>query len=186
MILRERKLKGVVEISLEPHVDFRGFLVRTYDCDILKNWGIEQEWVQESLSHTSKASTVRGLHIQLAPYKEAKLISVVRGKMRWVVVDLRKDSHTFGHWDSVILSADRFNSLFVENGFAHGCISLSDGCDLVIKADQKFVENSGTGIVWNDSALGIDWGIGDIHPIMSERDKNHPTFESFLKNYGSL
>ena len=186
MRLQERKLKGLYEITLTPHLDSRGFWMRTFDRDILKSAGIERDWVQDSQTHTAKAHTLRGLHVQLPPYQEGKLISLIRGKMKWVVVDLRRGTDTFGRWDSVILSDDLHNSLYVERGFAHGCISLSDNCDLVIKADQRFTESHGAGIAWNDPELGIDWGIGDAAPIMSERDKSYPSFEGFRKSHGGL
>jgi dTDP-4-dehydrorhamnose 3,5-epimerase len=186
MRLQERKLSGVYEITSTAHEDFRGFMVRKVDLDTLKDWGLERHWVQESLSHTKKVHTVRGLHVQLPPYEEAKMISIVRGTSKWVVVDLRLDSDTFGQWDSVILSQELHNSLYVEQGFAHGCVSLSDGVDLLIHSDQRFTESHGTGIAWDDPDLGVDWGIGDAAVTISDRDGDYPSFNSFLENYRGL
>ena len=183
MKIKERRLRGVFEIVSSPHVDFRGFLARTYEQEMLKALGVDWECVEESLSHTNLVRTVRGLHVQLPPFSEGKLISIIRGKMRWVVVDLRRGSETFGQWDSVLLCDTQYNALYVERGFAHGCLSLSDDCDLILKADQKFASDHGAGIIWNDATLGIDWELGNASPLISERDSNYPSFESFLKTY---
>jgi dTDP-4-dehydrorhamnose 3,5-epimerase len=183
---RETRLKGAVEISFSPHTDFRGYLVRSYERDAFADLKIEIQWVQESLSHTNAANTLRGLHVQLPPHPEAKLITAIRGKMRWIIVDLRKGSSTFGAWESVTLSGELHNSLYVGSGFAHGCVSISDDCDLIIKSDQKFGASQQTGIVWNDPTLNIDWGIGDAVPVMSERDRSYPSFDAFVRTFGSL
>ncbi|MEO1944173.1 MAG: dTDP-4-dehydrorhamnose 3,5-epimerase family protein [Candidatus Thioglobus sp.] len=186
MNIKQRKLKGFFEISSTALVDSRGFLARTYDQKEFDLKKIDRHWVQESLSHTDRRSTVRGLHVQFSPYTETKLISIYKGKMMWVVVDVRKDSSTFGQWDSVILSDEKHNSLFVESGFAHGCLSLSDNCDLIIKSDRAFIEGKGVGIKWNDPVIGIDWGLHDKLPIISDRDSNYLSFNDFVHNHGYI
>ena len=186
MEITERKLKGVFEILRTPFIDNRGFLVRTVDCEAFEKAEINSKWVQESHSHTEKKYTLRGLHVSLPPFVEGKLITPIRGEMLWVAVDLRKNSETFGQWDSIVLSDSVYNSLYVQRGFAHGCMSLSDNCDLVIKSDNYFSEDHGTGIIWNDKELNIDWQIIDIIPFMSERDSQYQTFEEFRKSYGGI
>ncbi len=186
MKLTEKKLKGVFEVSMVPFIDNRGFLVRTFDHEVFEKFKINSKWVQESFSHTKKKYTLRGLHVSLPPFGEGKLITCIRGEMLWVVVDLRKDSETFGQWDSLRLSDNSMKGLYVQCGFAHGCISLSDNCDLVIKSDNYFSKDHGAGIVWNDKELKIDWQVKDITPFMSERDSQYQTFEEFKRKYGAL
>ncbi len=186
MKVQEAILDGVLELLSEPHRDFRGFLVRTYEEEVLAAQNISCHWVQESLSHTARAHTIRGLHVQLSPHTEAKLITPIRGVARWVVVDLRKGSATFAQWRSVLLASEHFKSLYVDRGFAHGCVSLTDECDLLIKSDQKFGASLNTGIIWNDPDLNIDWGIGNDRPALSERDRAYPSFQQFLENFGSI
>jgi dTDP-4-dehydrorhamnose 3,5-epimerase len=186
MNVRETKLKGAFEIYFTAHEDFRGHLIRTYEREALADAKIEIQWVQESLSHTNNPNTVRGIHVQLPPRPEAKLITAIRGEMRWIVVDLRRGSSTFACWDSVILSGRLHNSLFVEQGFGHGCVSISGDCDLIIKSDQKFGASQQTGIVWSDPDLNIDWRLGEASPVISERDRLYPSFDTFLSKFGGL
>jgi len=181
-----KKLDGVIEIIPEPHKDSRGFLVRLYDKEIFEGFGINTRWVQESHSHTYKKYTLRGLHVSLPPHLEAKLVRAIKGEVLWVVVDLRKDSPTFGKYHSIILSDKLNNLLYVKRGFAHGCISLSDNCDLVIKSDNYFLPNHGSGIIWNDTDLNIDWNLKGNIPFISEKDKNYPTFKNFKEKYGGF
>ena len=186
MKIQEMKLSGAFEITPTLHVDSRGFLARTYDQDTFKNEKIDRRWVQESWSHTENKFTVRGLHVQFSPYTETKLVSIINGKMMWVIVDVRKGSDTFGKWDSVLLSSEERNSLFVERGFAHGCLSLTDNCDLLLKSDCEFIEGKGTGILWNDPIIGINWGETHKTPIISERDQSYQSFDKFVMKYSGI
>lgn len=184
MKIQKRKLRGFLEIIFEPYKDNRGMLVRLYDEREFKRFGLNTKWVQESYSQTLKKHTLRGLHFQFPPYSECKLIRIIRGEILWVVVDLRKKSETFGCWESIILSMSK--SIYVERGFAHGCISLSDNCDLIIHSDNYFSEVHGRGIIWNDADLNIDWHLEDMSPIIAEQHSSYPTFNDFKKKYGGL
>ncbi len=186
MKIENTKLKGVFEIVSDPIVDKRGTLVRFYDDKIFENFGLNKRWLQESYSYTKKKYTLRGLHFQFPPYTECKLIRIIRGEMLWVVVDLKKGSETFGEWEALTLSGEKFSSIYVEAGFAHGCVSLRDNCDLVILSDNYFSNVSGSGIIWNDPGLNIDWKLKNIEPIISESHKNYPSFEEFKKIYAQL
>src|SRR5512137_1381391 len=104
MIIKEKKLKGVFEIQLEPKEDHRGFFMRVYDKEIYKKHGIHRDWVQENHSLSVQKGTLRGFHFQLPPAAETKLVRVISGEIYDVFVDLRKGSPTFGQWDSIILS----------------------------------------------------------------------------------
>lgn len=186
MKIRETKLKGVFEIVLSKHVDKRGYMARLFDDQIFKDAGLNTRWVQENRSHTEKKHTIRGLHVSLPPSLEGKTVTAIRGKVLWVVVDVRRDSSTFGQWDSFVLADELNNTLYVERGFAHGCLSLSDNCDLFLRADEYFSDKHGTGIVWNDKDLNIEWRLDGIVPIISERDGQHQTFREFKEKYGGV
>lgn len=184
MEIKKKKLEGFIELIPEVYEDERGFLARLYDERIFKNLGLPIRWTEESHHHTRKDGILRGLYVQLPPFSEGKLLRVTKGGMLWVSVDVRKGSKTFGLWDSVILSDKTKNLLFAAPGLAHGCLSLTDDVDLIIKSDNYFSAEHGVGIVWNDTDLNIDWNLkGDI-PFISERDKNYPTFREFKEKYG--
>lgn len=183
-VFKSKKLDGILEIEPEKYTDHRGSLIRIYDKKSFANfssYGIT--WVQESLVYTKKANTLRGLHVSLPPQRERKIITAIRGTMKWIALDLRKKKDTFGHWDITVLSAEKHNSLFVDVGFAHGCVSLTDDCEILIKADQFFSDVHSTGIIWNDPDLKIDWGIS-TPPIISEEHENYQSFKNFLKPHG--
>lgn len=181
--IRPTKLGDVFELEAPIRRDERGYLVRTHDCQTLARLGQDRRWVQESLSYTAKAYTIRGLHVQRPPHAEAKLITIVRGTMRWVVVDLRRESPTFGAWHAAELHGESHSGLLAGKGFAHGCVSLSDDCLVIVKSDRAFVERGGTGIVWNDTTLAIDWGIGGATPILSDRDRGYPSFADLCRSF---
>lgn len=186
MEMRKKKLDGFIEIIPEVYEDERGFLARLYDERIFKNLGLSTEWTEESHHHTGKRHILRGLYVQLPPFSEGKLLRVIRGEMVWVSVDLRKDSATFGLWDSAVLSDRRKNLLYTARGFAHGCLSLTDEVDLIIKSDNYFSPEYGAGIFWNDKELNIDWDLKGVTPFVSERDKSYPSFREFKERYGGI
>lgn len=186
MTIKPRKLKGIFEIIPSPHRDTRGYMVRLFDAEIFRQAGLETTWVQESRSHTRRKHTLRGLHVSLPPALEGKTITAIHGEVLWVVVDVRRGSETFGQWDAVVLSAERNNTLYAERGFAHGCLSLTDECDLLLRADTPFSEQHGTGIVWSDEELSIDWRLAGEEPFVSERDRQYPTFKQFKEQYGGV
>ncbi len=179
-----RRLDGTFDLLGTVHDDHRGFLLRTYERESLREHDLDWTIEQESLSHTAKANTLRGLHFQLPPCSEGKIITAIRGAMRWIVVDLRSDSPTFREYDTVVLSGSSPSALAVQPGFAHGCLSVSDDCDLIIKSNQKFGSSPGAGIHYADPVLAIDWGLGANVPIMSDRDRSYPSFEHFLRDHG--
>lgn len=186
MKVKKGKIDGFIELLPQVYEDERGFLARIYDERIFKDLGLSTVWTEESHHHTKKKGILRGLYIQLPPFSEGKLLRVIRGEMLWVSVDLRKDSKTFGIWESVVLSEKKKNLLYTTRGFAHGCLSLTDGVDLIIKSDNYFSEEHGVGIIWNDKELGINWGLGERELFISARDKNYPDFADFRKKHGGI
>lgn len=184
MTITEKRLKGLFEISLNPFEDHRGFFMRTYDSSILIKYGLNREWVQENHSSSSQKGTIRGLHFQLSPHTDAKLIRCIRGEILDVVVDIRKNSPTFGQWESIILSEKNKKELFIPRGFAHGFCTLSDNCDIIYKHDNYYNKDYDAGILWNDAEIGIEWPINN--PILSERDEKQQTFKNFIDTIGGL
>ncbi len=179
-------MDGVYEILAETHKDFRGLLALTYTEKLMKEAGLNTQWKEEYHSKTLKKFTVRGLYIQRPPYVEGKMITAVRGELRWIYLDLRKGSGTFGKWGSLILSENQCNSLYLAPGFAHGCVSVSDDCDVYIKADNLYSHSHGIGIAWNDKDLNIDWGLCGNAPLVSETHAQYPGFKEFRKQYGAI
>lgn len=184
MKIEELKIKGVFEITLNPRVDDRGFFMRTFDTKIFDEAGINNNWVQENHSKTIKKSTIRGLHFQLPPFAETKLIRCIRGEVLDVFVDLRKNSDTFGKWGSVILSEDNYKMLLIPRGFAHGFCTLTDYCEVVYKVDNYYSPVYERGLLWNDKDLNINWPVEN--PILSDKDKNNMTLAEFINKYNSI
>ena len=181
------KFDGVYEVAtVGSYVDERGYLARTFDSTLFEEQGIDITWVQQSLSYTTKKQTVRGLHTQRTPFKEIKLITIVTGRMFWVVTDLRKNSPTFGQWQAVVLEPDKTNGLFVDGGFAHGCVSLTDDCYLVLNTDNYFSAEHGIGILWDDPDLNIDWPLQTDSPDGAGIHTDYITFKEFKDTYGGL
>ena len=184
MIIKKGKIKGIFEISLEPHKDYRGFFVRTYDEKVFRNHGLHKRWIQESHSYSKKKDIVRGLHFQFPPYIETKLIRTVTGEIFAVVVDLRKGSPTLGKWESMIISESNNKMIYITRGFALGMCTLTDNCALLYKIDNYYALESQGAIKWNDPDIGITWPAKN--PIISERDSKAISFKEFVDKYGGL
>ena len=178
MTFRELKLKGAFEIQIDPKSDERGYFARTYDEKVFAEHGLPTEWSEESESFSVKKGTVRGLHFQHPPYAETKLVRCASGEVFFALVDLRKDSPTFGKWDSVVLSAEKKNMVLAPRGFANGMCTLTDECRLHYKMDSVYDPASADVIRWDDPDLGIEWPISEPAAI-SEKDKNAKSFKEF-------
>lgn len=181
MQVKKRKLPGTLEIQLKPFRDDRGFFMRTFDRQTFEEHGIQRDWVQENHALSVRKGTLRGLHLQLPPYAETKLVRCLQGAVLDVFVDLRADSPTFGQWDSVELSAEAKNMVYIPREFAHGYLSLTDDAEISYKVDSIYQPDYERAIRWNDPALAIDWGID--HPIVSDKDQRAPSLEEFLKKH---
>lgn len=177
MEIKERKLKGVFEISLQPRLDSRGFFMRTFDSNIFKNAGMERQWVQENHSRSEQRGIIRGLHFQLPPFSETKLVRCIHGAVLDVFVDLRKESSTFGQWDCIELSAEDKKMIFIPQGFAHGFCTLSEESEVLYKVDNFYNKEAERGLLWNDEELKIMWPTQK--PFLSEKDKLNMTFNDF-------
>ncbi|MFD1772613.1 dTDP-4-dehydrorhamnose 3,5-epimerase [Paenibacillus rhizophilus] len=179
-----RRLEGVFEIRLSPLSDHRGLFMRTYDESILSSYGIHRHWVQENQSVTIRKGTIRGLHFQYSPSSESKLVRVAAGAVLDVFVDLRKDSPTFGEWDSLELSEDNRAMIYIPRGFAHGFCTLCDHCTVQYKVDREFSAANDGGIRWNDPSIAVRWPTET--PILSDKDKNLPTLDMFISQNKEL
>ena len=179
MILKELNLKGAFEIQLEPKNDERGFFVRTYDNDFFKGHGLDRIWVQESESFSRQKGTLRGLHLQLPPHAESKLVRVLAGEVFFVLADLRKDSPTFSRWENVTVSEENKKMIFVPNGFALGMLALTDNCRLHYKMESYYAPEHIWTIKWDDPDIAISWPISSPS-VISEKDLNAKPFKDFL------
>ena len=184
MEIKERKLAGTFEVNLQPRSDERGFFMRTYDFDIFEKNGINKKWVQENHSKSMKSGIIRGLHFQLPPFSETKLVRCISGAVLDVFVDLRLDSKTFGQWDSIEISADNKNMILIPRGFAHGFLTLTEESEVLYKVDNFYSQEHERGLIWNDENLKIDWGITE--PILSDKDRRNMSFEEFVNGYKGI
>ena len=181
MEILEKNIKGVYEIQLSPIGDNRGFFMRTFDINEFNKYGLNKVWVQENHSRSTQKGIIRGLHFQLPPYSETKLVRCINGAVLDVFVDLRKDSPTFGQWDSIELSAENKKMIFIPRGFAHGFCTLTEESEVLYKVDNYYSPESENGLLWNDADLNIDWPAKD--PVLSEKDKKNITLKNFIKKY---
>ena len=154
--------------------DSRGYFFEAYNEKQFQQEGIDIRWVQDNQS-SSTYGVIRGLHYQLPPFDQTKLVRVLRGKILDVVVDIRKGSPTFGKSFSKVLSAKNKRQLFIPKGFAHGFSVLSEKAEVLYKCDGFYNKESEGGIIYNDPALEIDWRIPAEEAIISDKDKVLPT-----------
>jgi dTDP-4-dehydrorhamnose 3,5-epimerase len=174
MEVRPLKLKGTYEIVLTPHVDARGHFMRVYDSARFKEAGMQTQWMQENESRTVKRFTVRGLHFQVEPFAETKLVRVAHGAVLDVFVDLRRESSTMSQWDSIVLSADKYNMAYIPRGFAHGFCYLTDEVIMLYKVDNVYSPGHERTLRWNDPELRISWPTDD--PLVSDKDRRAKSF----------
>ncbi len=169
---------------IEPKIfeDNRGYFFESYNAKTFKEGGIDISFVQDNQA-SSSYGIIRGLHYQLAPYAQTKLLRVLSGKIIDAVVDLRKNSPTYGKAYTIELSAENKRQFLVPKGFAHGYSVISEQAEVLYKCDSFYHKESEAGIMWNDSSLNIDWGLPADKVIISEKDKLHPTFEKCNNNF---
>ncbi len=167
-------IEGPLLILPERIADDRGFFSETFRRDVLMHHGIEREFVQENHSLSRRVGTVRGLHFQIPPRAQDKLVRVVRGAILDVVVDIRHGSPTFGRHLAVELSAENWRQLLVPAGFAHGFCTLLPDTEVVYKVTDYHAPECERGLAWDDPVLAIDWPVDPQDAVLSERDRRHP------------
>ena len=157
--VRQTALDGVLEILPKRLGDERGFFSETWSRRSLAEVGLDHDFVQDNHSMSAARGVLRGLHYQLPPAAQAKLVRVSRGAIFDVAVDIRSGSSTFGRWVGVELSASAWNQLLIPHGFAHGFVTLEDHCEVQYKVTSPYAPESERSIRWDDPDVGIDWPI---------------------------
>ncbi len=174
MIFTETELRGAYIIELEKREDERGFFARAWCQDEFEAQGLVARIVQANLSFTKKQGTLRGMHYQIAPHAETKLVRCTRGAIYDVIIDLRPDSPSYLQWVGVELTADNYRMLFVPEGFAHGFQTLTDNTDVTYPVSAFYTPGAEQGLRYNDPAFGIRWPL-EVQ-VISEKDQNWPDF----------
>ena len=182
MEIIETPIKDLLILKPRVFEDARGFFCETYNKMTMRDLGIDVNFIQDNQSRSSYG-VIRGLHYQLAPHSQTKLVSVVQGKVWDVAVDLRKGSPTFGQWYGVELSLENHLQFLIPKGFAHGFSVLSETAVFSYKCDDYYNQPLERGMAYNDSTLAIDWKIPADKALISEKDKNHPLFNLAEMNF---
>jgi len=171
MLFIETKLKGAYLIDLDKNEDERGFFARSWCVDEFEEYGLNTQMVQCNISFNKKRGTLRGMHYQVAPFEEAKLVRCTMGAIYDVIIDLRSDSPTHQEWVSVELTAQNRRALYVPEGFAHGFQTLVDKTEVFYQMSEFFHSEYARGVRWDDPVFGIAWPIEKV--IISNRDKTY-------------
>ena len=167
-------------ITPSRHSDHRGFFSETYSRSRYAEMGIDVEFVQENHSLSGAVGTLRGLHFQAPPHPQAKLVRCVRGMIFDVAVDIRRNSPTFGQWESHKLTAENGHQLYVPVGFAHGFVTLEPDSEIVYKCTDYYAPETEGAVHW--SSCGIDWPL-TVDPILSDKDVIAPAFTDFVSPF---
>lgn len=168
MIFTEINLKGAFIIEPEKKEDHRGFFARTWDKQIFEEINLNSDLVQCGISVNRRKGTLRGMHYQIEPFQEVKLVRCTKGSIYDVIVDIREDSKTYNQWFSIILSSTNYKMLYVPVGFAHGFQTLENDSEVFYQMSEKFMPEFAGGRRWNDKEFAIKWPI--LPPILSEKD----------------
>jgi dTDP-4-dehydrorhamnose 3,5-epimerase len=177
MNIEQTSIKDLIIINPSVFEDSRGYFFEAYNQAKFKENGIDYQFIQDNQSF-SKRGVIRGLHLQINPFAQAKLVRVLQGEILDVAVDLRKNSPTYGQYVSVVLSAENKKQLMIPHGFAHGFSVLSETASVLYKVDQVYNKDCERGIRYDDPTLNIDWGVDLNESIVSEKDIVLPNFEN--------
>lgn len=175
MIFTRTILKDAMLVDLEKHEDERGFFARTWCRREFEAQGLNPRLAQCNISFNPHQGTLRGMHFQIKPHEEAKLVRCARGSLFDAIIDLRPDSPTYKRHFGVALTADNRRMLYVPEGFAHGFLTLEDATEVFYQISVCYAPESQRGVRWNDPAFGIDW---PAEPkLISGRDRSYPDFD---------
>jgi dTDP-4-dehydrorhamnose 3,5-epimerase len=175
MRFRETSLAGAYVVELEQRGDARGFFARLFCADEMAAQGLEPRVAQINNSVSAEAGTLRGLHYQVAPAAETKLVRCVHGALWDVAIDLRSDSESFGRWFGVELSAENRVMMYVPRGFAHGFVTLEPDTEVLYVVSYPYSPEHERGVRWDDPAFGIEWPVAPA--VISDKDRSHPAFD---------
>jgi dTDP-4-dehydrorhamnose 3,5-epimerase len=176
---------GIPEVKIitpKRFMDARGFFSEVHSRRAFADAGLNLDFVQDNHVFSAEAGTLRGLHFQSPPFAQDKLVRVTRGRIIDVAVDLRKSSASFGRHVAFELSAENWRQILVPIGFAHGYVTLDDDTEVLYKVTNYYEPNHDYGLMWNDQALAIDWGIDPSRVRLSDKDRTHPRLAD-LPNY---
>jgi dTDP-4-dehydrorhamnose 3,5-epimerase len=176
MELIKTSIDGLLIIKPDVFKDERGYFFESYNKERFAKAGLMMDFVQDNESKSDKG-VLRGLHFQKPPYAQGKLVRVIKGSVMDVAVDLRKDSPTYGKWESVVLTEENKLQFWIPEGFAHGFVALEDNTIFNYKCTNVYNKESEGSIIWNDPDINIIWNIDN--PILSEKDKISPLFKNF-------
>ncbi|WP_088067447.1 dTDP-4-dehydrorhamnose 3,5-epimerase [Gottfriedia luciferensis] len=182
MKITETFLEGVVVIEPAVFGDHRGWFMETYSDSKMKEFGLNLNFVQDNHSFSATKGTLRGLHYQLAPKAQTKLVRCTLGSIFDVAVDIRKGSPTYGKWFGIELSAENKKQLLVPKGFAHGFMTLTDDVEVQYKVDELYAPDCDRGINWNDPDINVEWPM-DIKPVLSAKDETAPLLAEAENNF---
>ncbi|MDN4620702.1 dTDP-4-dehydrorhamnose 3,5-epimerase [Paenibacillus sp. PsM32] len=174
-------LEGAKLIEPVVHGDHRGFFMESYNEKLMHENGIKHNFIQDNHSLSAEPGVLRGMHYQLNPKAQTKLIRVISGSIYDVIVDIRKDSPTFGQWQGFILSDANKRQLLVPQGFAHGFCTLAANTQVIYKVDEYYSPEHDRGIAWDDPSLNIDWPVSS--PVLSDKDTRHPLLKDAELNF---
>jgi dTDP-4-dehydrorhamnose 3,5-epimerase len=174
MIFSETKLKGAFIIDVEPREDERGFFARSWCENEFKQHGLNSRFAQCNISFNKKRGTLRGMHYQVAPFAEAKVVRCTMGAIYDVIIDLREDSPTFKQWLSVELTAENRRALYVPEDFAHGFQTLVDNTEVFYQMSEFYHPECARGARWNDPTFGVEWI--SVPRVISKRDNEYADF----------
>jgi dTDP-4-dehydrorhamnose 3,5-epimerase len=170
-------LEGVLEISPRKFGDNRGFFSETYNAESFAEAGITLRFVQDNHSLSTAKGVLRGLHYQLPPRAQAKLVRVTNGSILDVVVDIRRNSPTFRKWISLEVSAKKWNQILVPEGFAHGFVTLEENTEVVYKVTDHYSPEHDRSLSFNDPSIGVDWSVDALAVQVSDKDRKAPLLD---------
>jgi dTDP-4-dehydrorhamnose 3,5-epimerase len=176
MLVQALEIPDVKLITTPRLYDQRGFFAETYNRQRLAEFGIEANFVQDNHSFSSVRGVVRGLHFQISPHAQAKLVRVTRGAIFDVALDIRRGSPTCGKHVSTVLSAESWAQIWIPEGFAHGFCTLEPNTEVVYKTTDHYAPDCSRGVKWDDPALGIPWPADAQDAVLSDADRNYPRF----------
>ena len=175
MIFSETELAGAYVVDLERREDERGFLARAWCAEEFAEQGLSTKLVQANLSFNSRKGTLRGMHFQVEPHAEAKLVRCTRGAIYDVIIDLRPNAETYKRWIGVELDSDSRRALYVPEGFAHGYQTLAPDTETFYQVSELYAPDAERGVRWDDPAFGIEWP-DPANAFLSEKDRSWPDF----------
>lgn len=184
MKFTKTRLEGVIVVEPSVFGDHRGWFMETYSEEKLLEAGINIKFVQDNQSLSTTKGTLRGLHYQINPKAQTKLVRCTKGAIYDVAVDIRKGSPNYGEWFGIELTAENNKQLLIPKGFAHGFMTLSEDVEVQYKVDELYAPECDRGIIWNDPEIGIEWPI-DIVPVLSEKDGKAPLLKDAENNFSS-